>query len=190
VQLQPRHVAFGAAAIGAIAIASGSATASSRSIAAVYRDPVGDAGDAPDIEQLTIRPVRSGLAFDVKLAGPTQLGPYGWILVGLDTDRNAYTGGGRGDELLVLANGESTTLARWTGRGFTSISPHGGIHAALSSTDLTFLLGRSDLRTGSFDFSLASLRQDADLAPDRGVAAYPQPARRSRQAAGLPLTRP
>jgi hypothetical protein len=165
-----------------IAIASSSASASGRWVAAVYRDPIGDAGDAPDIEQVTIRPVRGGLAFDVKLAGPTQLGPYGWILFGLDTDRNPYTGGGRGDELLVLTNGERTRFARWNGRGFTSEFAHHDIRAALSSTNLTFVLSVADTGTRGFDFSVASLREDADLAPDRGVAAYPRPPRRARLA--------
>jgi hypothetical protein len=161
----------------------------------VYRDPVGDAGDAPDIAQITITQVRGGVAVDIELARPTQLGPYGWILFGVDTDRNPYTGGGRGDELLVLANGEGTTLARWNGNGFTSRFAHRPLRAALSSTDLTFTLSRADTHTQAFDFSAASLRQDADLAPDTGVAAYPPPPRRSHRArralfAASTLTRP
>jgi hypothetical protein len=187
--MQPRWLVLGVAAL-AVAFAVARPASSADPPGAVYHDPIGDAGDAPDIQQLTIRPVRGGLAFDVELAQPTQLGPYGWILLGLDTDKNPYTGGGRGDELLVLANGEGTTLARWNGRGFTPAFAHHDLHAALSGTDLTFVLSLADLKTRSFDFSLASLRQDADLAPDRGVATYPQPPRRTRHAAALPLTRP
>jgi hypothetical protein len=52
-----------------------------------------------------------------------ELGLYGWILVGLDTDRNTLTGGGRGDELLAFANGGGTTLTRWVDGRFTRISP-------------------------------------------------------------------
>jgi hypothetical protein len=70
----------------------------------------------------------------------------------VDTDRNPFTGGGRGDELLVLTNGEAT----------------------FSGTDLTFVLRRADLRTRSFNFAVASLRQHADLAPGGGVAKYPR----------------
>jgi hypothetical protein len=141
---------------------------------AVYRDAIGDAGDAPDIARVTIGPVPGGLAVDVKLASPTELGPYGWILFGVDTDRNPFTGGGRGDELLVFTNGESTTLTRWTARGFTSAFLHRDIHASLSSTDLTFVLSWADLGARSFCFSVASLRMDADLAPGGGVAKYPR----------------
>jgi hypothetical protein len=115
-----------------------------------------------------------------------QLGAYGWILFGVDTDRNAYTGGGRGDELLVLASGEGTTYARWNGSRFTSGFPHHDLGAALSVTDLTFVLSVADLGTSSFEFSVASLREDADLAPGRGVAGYPLPPRQSRRPPNRP----
>src|ERR671929_163251 len=65
---------------------------------ATYLDAVGDAGDAPDIARVTIRPESNRFVVDVKLAKPTELGRYGWILFGVDTDRNPFTGGGRGDE--------------------------------------------------------------------------------------------
>jgi len=142
--------------------------------AATYVDAAGDSGDAPDITRVTIRPVGDGLAVDVRLARPTELGPYGWILFGLDTDRNPFTGGGRGDELLVLTNGQSTTLARWIDGRFSTDFRHHDVEARYSGTDLTFTLARADLRTRSFVFSVASLRQDADLAPGFGVARYPR----------------
>ena len=169
------------------ALGAGPPTATHSSPPAVYADAIGDAGDAPDIAQITISPVRGGLAVDVRLARPMQLGAYGWILFGVDTDRNPYSGGGRGDELLVLANGEGTTFARWTGSGFTSRFQHHDLGAALSVTDLTFVLSLADTGTRSFEFSVASLREDADLAPGRrGVASYPLPPRRSRRARGRP----
>jgi len=56
-----------------------------------YLDAVGDAGDAPDIARVTIKPEGSGFAVDVELAKPTDLGRYGWILFGVDTDRNPFT---------------------------------------------------------------------------------------------------
>jgi len=169
------------------ALGAGPPAATHSSPPAVYADAIGDAGDAPDIAQITISPVRGGLAVDVRLARPMQLGAYGWILFGVDTDRNPYSGGGRGDELLVLANGEGTTFARWTGSGFTSRFQHHDLGAALSVTDLTFVLSLADTGTRSFEFSVASLRKDADLAPGRrGVASYPLPPRRSRRARGRP----
>lgn len=139
-----------------------------------YLDAVGDAGDAPDIAKVTIKPEGNGFAVDVKLANPTDLGRYGWILFGVDTDRNPFTGGGRGDELVVFTNGEATTLERWVGGRFTPNFAHHDVEATFSDTDLTFVLKRSDLRTRSFDFSVASLRQQADLAPGGGVARYPR----------------
>jgi hypothetical protein len=139
-----------------------------------YADAVGDAGDAPDIVGVTIRPAGDRLEIDVKLAKPTELGRYGWILFGFDTDRNPFTGGGRGDELLVFTNGEATTLARWVGGRFTPEFVHHDVEASLSSTELSFSVARADLGTRSFNFAVASLRQDADLAPGFGVARYPR----------------
>ena len=141
---------------------------------ATYVDAVGDAGDAPDIARVTIRPERDRFLVDVKLAKPADLGRYGWILFGVDTDRNPFTGGGRGDELLVVTNGEATTLERWVGGRFTPSFIHHDVEATFSGTDLTFVLRRSDLRTRSFNFAVASLRQQADLAPGGGVARYPR----------------
>ena len=178
---------FAATAIAVLAALGAGSPAATPSLPAVYADAIGDAGEAPDIAQITISPVRGGLAVDVRLARPMQLGAYGWILFGVDTDRNPYSGGGRGDELLVLANGEGTTFARWTGSGFTSRFQHHDLGAALSVTDLTFVLSLADTGTRSFEFSVASLRGDADLAPGRrGVASYPLPPRRSRRARGRP----
>ena len=158
----------------ALAAASASPAAVERIALATYVDAVGDAGDAPDIMRVTIRPEPTRFVVDVKLAKPTELGRYGWILFGVDTDRNPFTGGGRGDELLVYTNGEATTLERWVGGRFTPNFVHHDLEAAFSGTDLTFVLTRSDLRTRSFDFAVASLRQQADLAPGGGVARYPR----------------
>jgi hypothetical protein len=160
-----------------LALAAGNVAGAGRLLhaaPATYLDAVGDAGDAPDIARVTIRPEGNGFAVDVELAEPTDLGRYGWILFGVDTDRNPFTGGGRGDELVVFTNGESTTLERWIGGRFTPNFVHHDVEAAFSGTDLTFVLARSDLRTRSFDFAVASLRQQADLAPGGGVARYPR----------------
>ena len=108
-----------ALAVGAL-LAAPSVAGPDRAPAATYGDEVGDAGDAPDIARVTIRPAGTSLEVDVKLAEPTALGRYGWILFGFDTDRDAFTGGGRGDELLVLTNGDATTLARWVDGRFTT----------------------------------------------------------------------
>ena len=78
------------------------------------------------------------------------------------------------DELVVFTNGEATPLERWVGGRFTPSFVHHDVEAAFSGTDLTFVLRRSDLRTRSFTFSVASLRQQADLAPGGGVARYPR----------------
>jgi hypothetical protein len=163
-------------------------TADAQASSTVYLDAIGDAGDAPDVARVTIRPVKGGLAVDVTLAEPTRLGPYGWILFGIDTDRNPYTGAGRGDELLLFVNGEGATFTRWRGGEFSPDFAHRDVQAAFSGTDLAFVLSWADIGARSFIFSVATLREDADLAPGFGIAAYPRarparaPAHRRRHA--------
>jgi len=172
-----RITRFLVSCLGAIAVAAlltAPSTAGRHAPSTVYGDAIGDAGDAPDVAWVTVRPVAGGLTVDVALAGPTRLGPYGWILFGLDTDRNPYTGGGRGDELLLFVNGEGATFTRWTGGGFSPDFTHHDVKAALSGTDLTFVLSWADIGARSFNFSVASLRENADLAPGFGIAAYPR----------------
>ena len=147
------------------------ASAAARSQAVAYTDPVGDAGDAPDIVGISIVPAAGGVVVDIKLASATELGPYGWVLMGLDTDRNRSTGAPRGNEFLVLANGDRVVLTRWDGRHLLAF-PHRPLRAVETPTNISFTLSSEDLRSRSFDFSAASLRQDADLAPADGVFTY------------------
>jgi hypothetical protein len=162
------------AAIAAAAVLAVPSAPANRPAGMTYVDAIGDAGDAPDITRVTIKPERDRFVIEVKLARPTELGPYGWILFGVDTDRNPFTGGGRGDELLLLTNGEATTFARWIGGQFRADFIHHNVEAVLSSTELTFVLSRADVGARSFNFAVASLREDADLAPGYGVAHYPR----------------
>jgi hypothetical protein len=164
-----------------LGLALTTAHADAQSGTTVYGDAIGDAGEAPDVARVTIRPVADGLAIDIMLARPTRLGPYGWILFGLDTDRNPYTGGGRGDELLLFVNGEGATFTCWTGGGFSPDFVHHDLESALSGTDLTFVLSWADIGGRTFNFSVATLREDADLAPGLGIATYPR-ARTARPA--------
>jgi hypothetical protein len=163
-----------AAPLSALSILAGSAVGHA-SGASCYTDAVGDAGDAPDITRVTINPQATTLTIDVSLAQPTELGPYGWILIGFDTDRNPFTGGGRGDDLLTITDGNGTTLSRWVDGRFTRDFPHHRYETTFSGTDLTLTIARADLQAQSFDFAVASLRQQADLAPGGGVARYPKP---------------
>ena len=168
---------FLASCLGAVAVAAlltTTSTAGRQAFSTVYGDAIGDAGDAPDVARVTIHPVAGGIAVDVTLAGPTRLGPYGWILFGVDTDRNPFTGAGRGDELLLFVNGEGVTFTRWTGGEFSADFVHHDVEAALSGTDLTFVLSWADIGARSFNFSVATLREDADLAPGFGIATYPR----------------
>jgi hypothetical protein len=139
---------------------------------ATYRDPAGDAGKAPDLAAVTMTEVDAGtLAVSITLAEPTELGRSGWILMGIDTDRNPHSGGMHGSEAIVLANGERAVLLRRIGGHFRPTEHP--IDARLTGDQLAFTLELADLRVRTFDFAVATLRQNADMAPDRGVFAYP-----------------
>jgi hypothetical protein len=114
------------------------------------------------------------LRFQITLAQPAELGLYGWILVGIDSDRNRHTGNGpMGYDYLVVANGNGTMVGRWSKRHFDFGFAHSDLDAELTPTDLEFTLDTSEFRQPRFNFAVASLRQDADLAPDAGVFGYP-----------------
>ena len=155
-----------AALTAAVALAPAAAGAPASTGTVTYVDRVDDAGLAPDIAAVTVTQVDAGLAVTVKLAKPTELGRYGWIVVGIDTDRNQRTGGMHGSEAVVLVNAERAVLFRIGGR----YSP---VRARLTATELSFTLGFAELRARTFDFAVATLRRDADVAPDRGVFRYP-----------------
>jgi hypothetical protein len=111
------------------------------------------------------------LAVSIAFAEPTELGRSGWIIMGIDTDRNPHSGGMHGSEAIVLANGERAVLLRRIGGHFRPTEHP--IRARLTRDELAFTIELADLRARSFDFAVATLRQNADVAPDRGVFAYP-----------------
>jgi hypothetical protein len=138
---------------------------------ATFSDAVGDAGDAPDIASVTLTKLDSAtLGVTVELASPTTLDRYTWVLIGIDTDRNQRTGGMHGSEAIVFVNGENAVLQRLRGR----VVP---VDAKLEGTELTFPLPFAQIGARTFDFAVATLRQDADVAPARGVFSFPPASR-------------
>jgi hypothetical protein len=143
------------------------------SAAATYEDPVGDAGTAPDVAEITMTPGQGGtLAVTITLARPTLLRRYGWIILAIDTDRNPATGGMHGSEFFVLTNGVHTVALRRVRGWFSPDFKHRPLDARLTSSVLTYTLTFADLHVCSFDFAVATLDQDADLAPGDGVFTY------------------
>ena len=136
------------------------------------------------------KPSRRGLQRRDRRRGRCARRRPGDDLFGIDTDRDPYTGAGRGDELLLFVNGEGATFTRWTGRGFSPDFTHHDVEAALSGTDLTFVLSWADVGARSFNFSVATLREDADLAPGFGIATYPQARTAGRHAHRAPARGP
>ena len=134
---------------------------------ATYRDRVDDAGGAPDIEAVTVTQVDAAtLAVTVAFAEPTDLGRNDWLLMGIDADRNQWSGGMHGSEAIVFVNGERAVLFRLGGR----FAP---VQTRRSATELSFTLRFADIGVHAFDFAVATLRHRADVAPDQGVFRYP-----------------
>ena len=159
--------AVAAAILAAPTSVAGAPAARAGGASTTYRDAVGDAGRAPDIAVVDVRAIdAAAVAVTVTLAEPTELGRSGWIVIGLDTDRNQRSGGMHGSEVVVLANGELVVLHR-LGGGYSQLE------ARRSGSELAFRLQLADIGVRAFDFAVATLRQDADVAPDRGVFSYP-----------------
>jgi len=167
------------AAIAATILATQASAAGAGGTASTYRDAVGDAGRAPDIAAVDVRAVDNRtLGVTVTLAQPTDLGRSGWIVIGIDTDRNQASGGMHGSEVVVLANADRVVFHRVGG-------PFKPLDARRTRSELEFTLDFAELGVRNFDFAVATLRQDADVAPDRGVFSFPLgPAHHSRTQLG------
>jgi hypothetical protein len=180
VQVSTRGAALCATVTAVVALAPGAAGAGS---SATYGDRVDDAGRAPDIASVTLTQLDAArLGVTVSLAAPTTLGRSGWVVMGIDTDRNQRTGGMHGSEAIVFVNGERAVLYRLGGR----VLP---LRAMLDGQELSFVLRFADLGTHVFDFAVATLRMDADIAPDRGVFRYPAVSRHVPALGDLPRSK-
>lgn len=102
-----------ATALASSSVAGAEPTGEGAGATVTYRDPIGDAGRAPDIAAVTLTPGSTlGLGMTISLGSPTDLGRFDWIVIGVDTDRNPYTGGMHGSEVIVLVNGQRAVVHR------------------------------------------------------------------------------
>jgi hypothetical protein len=76
-----------------------------------------------------------------------------------------------GSEAIVLANGERAMLLRRIGGHFAQTEHP--VRSRLTRDELEFTVELADLGARDFQFAVATLRRNADLAPDHGVFAYP-----------------
>lgn len=56
----------------------------------------------------------------------------------------------------------------------------------MTRDEVTLTVRLSDLGVRAFDFAVATLRQDGDVAPDAGVFTYPAPPRHAPAAGHVP----
>ena len=137
------------------------------------RDDVGDAGNAPDLSQLTIDDNgASGFVFTLVLSTMPDLQPDGIVFFWFDTDRNASTGNRLGAEFLVVAGESGVAQARWDGSDWIPISPPAD--RRLTGTGLQFTT--TDLGTTTFAIAVTSTRlttEDVDALPNDGLFAFP-----------------
>jgi hypothetical protein len=160
--------------VAAIAVGSASGPGPAKAdttTPSTYIDPTGDSASAPDVTKVTITPGNGTAAFDVAFTGT--LGSDGQFAIVIDADRNPQTGN-HGFDYLYLADSTGGGFGKWDGTQWANFT-HQPTNPGMTSTDLTFTITLADIGgVSTFDFVAGSLRgNDADTAPDSGVATYP-----------------
>jgi hypothetical protein len=134
-----------------------------------FTDPTGDASGAPDIVGVTVaNDSKNRVAFEVELAGNQLLPEDGEIGLVIDADRNAETGAGGWDYLVVLGSDGSNSLHRWDGADWAS-TPATTARAYVIAGYALWGIDRSELgNTTAFDFAVdaAKIANDAIVARD------------------------
>jgi hypothetical protein len=156
-----------AAALAVGALFAGSAHAGTP---AVYVDPVGDSGTAPDIRVVGLSDNGEGTMTGAIGLGADFTG-HQIVYLALDTDQSNTTGL-NGAEFVISMGLDSSSLSRWDG---SSLVPFKAVPAKLSNAILEFTFSLADVgNPTSFSFWAGSIDGgDSDVAPDHGEFVYP-----------------
>jgi hypothetical protein len=166
-----------AVAICALAASTASAAAPS-SGPAMYVDPIGDAGTAPDISGVAISGTVDGrTSMTISFAGAASWTTPPTVLVALDVDGNANTGGPLGaDAALIWSSSDGAAGARWDGSAYSSTTV-ASLAATYTTGSLTLEFDPHELgsTTGGFGFFVVTSWDGSnavDDAPDQGLWTY------------------
>jgi hypothetical protein len=137
-------------------------------------DPSGDAAGIPDVVGVTIEDAGTGFEFTVELGTMQDLLPDALVLVLLDSDRNAQTGGlDAGIDFAVFADKDGAGLLRWNGTSFEPVDL--GISPSLSQGRLGFTLPKTTLGSQKIDvvvLSTTETSENVDGAPNESAFTY------------------
>lgn len=138
-------------------------------------DPTGDAVNIPDVSGVTIEDNSAAFVFTVELATMQDLRPDGLILVLIDSDRNAQTGGlDAGIDFAVTAEFDGAGLLRWNG---TAFEPAGAtISPTLDQGRFGFTIPKATLNNSQkidvVVLATTNSSENVDGAPDQSAFTY------------------
>lgn len=138
-------------------------------------DPTGDATNVPDVSGVTIEDNGTAFVFTVELATMQDLRPDALILVLINSDRNAQTGGlDAGIDFAVAAEFAGAGLLRWNG---TDFEPAGvGISPTLDQGRLGFTIPKATMNNSQkIDVVVVATTNSSDNvdgAPDQSAFTY------------------
>ena len=150
-----------------------------------FNDSVGEDASAPDITSVAVSNDDAGLiTFQVNISNRPALTPDMYMLIFLDTDRNASTGATDflGSEYAIELDPGAVTLFQWNGTDFTQASSQASLTYAYSN-GATIRVSAAELgRTKVINFGVVAVsgltfdasgnpvfdNEHRDLAPDAG----------------------
>jgi len=150
-----------------------------------FNDSVGEDASAPDITSVAVSNDDAGLiTFQVNISNRPALTPDMYMLIFLDTDRNASTGATDflGSEYAIELDPGAVTLFQWNGTDFTQASSQASLTYAYSN-GATIRVSAAELgRTKAINFGVVAVsgltfdasgnpvfdNEHRDLAPDAG----------------------
>jgi hypothetical protein len=148
---------------------------------AMFSDPSGDSGAAPDITSVAVSNTQAGqITFQVTIANEATLSPGAVIFVNIDSDQNPATGapGYLGaDDYLIIGLASGAAAARWDGSTWVQ-APLPSLTASYANGVATFSLNKFDIGNPTgFNFYVdaqadTSNTSAADFAPDSGIWNY------------------
>jgi hypothetical protein len=164
--------------LSALVLAAGfSAAARAGGLAGSFTDPVGDANGAPDITAVAVSDTAATGAIQFTLTASGLQGET-FLLVILDTDKNAGTGQS-GNDYALYADDSNWDVMRWDGADWKPLPDSPTLGFSRSGDTLTWRLNKSELGgTSGFAFAAVSALVSggemtaADRAPDGGTWAY------------------
>jgi hypothetical protein len=170
--------------VGVAVATADAATSGPRGAAAngmSYPDAVGDAGEAPDIEEIRVENDDAGLlTIQIRLRPRLQIEATDFIGVFINSDRDVNTGTETGADWALALSGSGGAVFCRAGETFDCAVPQGSFQAAFTPAEATFSVNIAEIGVDDgFDFWVGTSTprksdpetRDFDFAPE-GVALF------------------